>query len=212
MADESIFKDAIVYLEQDGYISIEDEVLTFLPKGRKFCIDGGYDCGQNEPLPHFDFVLKDGLLVPKTKENLHEIRYKSLMQPKHKENLIRFLKKHNLVNDPKKFVAFLNGENDGEGLEINEHDESLTAVTFLLKELRLRNLIELTTGNEFQQYFASHIRPFSVYKGKEQVEIFKKEIRKATNKKWKDCPIAKDLEKTIETFILAGMTVFVISI
>jgi len=210
MADNSIFKDALTYLMVDDYISIVEEVITLLPKGRKFCIDGGYDYGQNERLPEFEFIEKDGLFVPKPKDNSASIRYKPLLSFEHKKSLLKFLKKYNLVNDPKKFVEFLNGENDGEDIEINEYNESLTAITLLLKELRNRNLIELTIGNEFQQYFASHIRPFSLHKGKKQIERFKKEIRKATNKKWNDCPIAKDLVHTISTFIIAGLTVFVI--
>lgn len=210
MVDTATFNDALAYLQADEHITIQDNVLHILPQGLKYSIDGGYDYGQNTPMPEIEFILKDGIYIPKPLKDVPTIRYKNLLTPENKTILKRFLEKYSLVNEPDKFVAFLNGENDGDGLELNPQEDALTAVTLLLQALRQRNLLQLSTGNDFKQYFASRIRPFSIYQGKEQIDRFKAEMRKSTNKKWMECPIAKDLEKTIEAFLTAGFTVFVI--
>ncbi len=208
-----LLNDAIFILENDEYIKVKGDLLYLTKKGKIFLIkEDGYDYGQNEPLPELnvaDFIFKDGMYIPKPKEE-QEIRYQSKMSKKQRTTLTKFLKTNQLVNDPAKFVAFLNGENNGEGIEIVDNNDNLTAVTLLLKELRSRNLIQLNFGNEFREFFTSKVRPFSILQGKEQIEQFRKELRKHKNKEWLESPTAKNLDTLLKALITAGITVFVI--
>lgn len=219
MADTPIFKDALTQLEEDKYISVSGDIITLLPKGRLFIMDSGYDYGQNNPAPKLEFMLKDEILVPipntpkdQTPKKIEApISFTRKLSIAQRNTLIAFLKEHKLVNKPSKFIAFLNGENDGSGIEIYEDEEhKLAAVTILLSKLYEDGKIKLNATKAYQHHFTSHISPFSKYDKKEQAEQFKKEVRKRTNRKWLECPIAKSLEETISALIAAGITVFVI--
>lgn len=213
IADPVTFNDALTLLQMDKYISVSNDIITLLPAGNMFIVGGGYDYGQNEPEPEIEWELKDGIYLPKPQsEEKKEIplAFKAKLTVKQRAAIVTFLKEHKLVNKPSKFVAFLNGENDGSGIEVNDGEHNLAAITHLLQKLYEDKKIQLNATKAFQKHFTSHIRPFSIYTEKEQVEMFKKEVRKATNSKWLKCPLAKSLEETISSLIAAGVAVIVI--
>lgn len=91
---------------------------------------------------------------------IKHIRFKPMeLSKKQYTLLIEKISQQNAVNDAAKFVEFLNGDNDGEGIIVAK--DGAQFISYLLFILYKKGKIKLTYGKGYRRYVESKIFAFS---------------------------------------------------
>ena len=140
-------------------------------------------------------VIKEVQLETKNIQSLNQStnKFKPLLNKRQQEKLLDLLQERNYVNNPKDFVGFLIGKNEGDGIEIT--DGSLIDVSYLFYLLYRHGLIAMEKGKNYQDYIEYNICSFSMSNKKRQI---KSNISKVNRSHSSKHATAKQLERLIE--------------
>ena len=142
------FDDIVAVLEELGYVKLINNGIELTRSGQLCIIKGELINQDNQPISYNAQILV-----------VEPVRFKPLLSKKQKAILIEELGQHD-VSDPKKFVGFINGENDGEGITIATR-KGAQFISYLLFTLYQKDKIKLTYGKGYRDLIQSKIFAFS---------------------------------------------------